>query len=68
MQASTNEFPVPDEIARLPDAIRGFGLILDCWTAVFRPQALERIVKGRLAKWYVAMSTGARAQRLLRSS
>ncbi len=30
----------PEEIARLPDAIRGFGMIVDCWSAVFRPRSL----------------------------
>src|SRR5262249_49119547 len=54
-----------NEIARLPDAIRGFGLIVDCWTAVFRPKAVARIVKGRIAKWYVASMIAGRAQERL---
>jgi Ser/Thr protein kinase RdoA (MazF antagonist) len=54
-----------DEIARLPDAIRGFGLIVDCWTAVFRPKAVARVVKACIAKWYVASMIAARAQERL---
>jgi Ser/Thr protein kinase RdoA (MazF antagonist) len=57
----------PDEIARLPDAIRGFGFIIDCWAAVFRPHALERIVRGRVMKWYVAKTVAARAMEHLRA-
>ena len=57
-----------DEIARLPDAVRGFGLIVDAWTAVFMPTTLGRIVRGRLGKWYVANAVASRAQQVLRSS
>jgi len=56
-----------DEIKRLPDAVRGFGLIVDSWTAVFMPKTVERIAKGRLAKWYVANVIAAHAQRKMGS-
>src|SRR5262249_3893941 len=38
-----------EEVDRLPDAIRGFSLIIDSWTAIFRPKMLERIMSGRAA-------------------
>jgi Ser/Thr protein kinase RdoA (MazF antagonist) len=55
----------PDEIERLPDAVRGFGLIVDAWTAVFMPKTVERVAKGRLAKWYVANLISTHAQKAL---
>ncbi|HEX4906415.1 MAG TPA: aminoglycoside phosphotransferase family protein [Acidimicrobiales bacterium] len=34
----------PDEVDRLGGAIRQFGLVLDCWTAVFHPGTCDHIV------------------------
>ncbi len=51
----------PQELARLAGAVRAFGLILDCWTAVTYGQFLTPVVQGLAAKREQAEGIAARA-------
>jgi hypothetical protein len=51
----------PEELARLAGAVRAFGLILDCWTAVNYVQFLPSVVEGLAGKREQAEAIAARA-------
>jgi len=51
----------PEESARLAGAVRAFGLILDCWTAVHYPQLLMSVVEGLAGKGEEAKAIAERA-------
>jgi Ser/Thr protein kinase RdoA (MazF antagonist) len=50
-----------EELARLAGAVRAFGLILDCWTAVHYGQFLRRVEQGLADRREQAEAIAARA-------
>lgn len=54
-----------EELERLAGAIRAFGLIIDCWTAVHHSQWFEHVVGGLAAKAARAEAIAARARAVL---
>lgn len=52
----------PEELARLAGAVRAFGLILDCWTAVHYPHLLRTVVEGQAGRRETAEAIAARAR------
>jgi Ser/Thr protein kinase RdoA (MazF antagonist) len=55
----------PEELARLPGAVRAFGLVLDCWMATQYPQLLATVVSGLADKREQAEAIAARARAAL---
>lgn len=52
----------PEELARLAGAVRAFGLILDCWTAVTYSQWIGTVVQGLAASLERAQAIAAHAR------